>query len=59
MSTDPSDSVPDPARPSPGATGEAPPSTAPGASDDHVPDADADAAEPAPHEHLPHRSDDN
>jgi len=57
MSTDPSDPVPDPARPSPGATGEAPPSTAPVSSDDQVPDADA--AEPAPHEHLPARSDDN
>ena len=57
MSTDPSDTVPDPARPSPGATGDAPPSTAPVSSDDHVPDADA--AEPAPHEHLPPRSDDN
>ena len=52
MSTDPSDTVPDPARPSPGATGEAPPRTAPVSSDDHVPDADA--AEPAPP-----RSDDN
>lgn len=57
MSTDPSDTVPDPARPSPGATGETPPSTAPVSSDDGVPDADA--AEPAPREHLPPRSDDN
>ena len=41
MSTDPSDTVPNAARPLPGSTGDAPPSTAPVASDDHVPDADA------------------
>ncbi|MFM0527405.1 hypothetical protein PQR11_20820 [Paraburkholderia strydomiana] len=49
--------LPDPGRPSPGTTDEALPSTAPICSDDHVPDADA--AEPAPHEHIPPRSDDN
>ncbi len=47
MSTDRSDTVPDPARPSPGATGEAPPSTAPVSSDDHVHDADARRARSA------------
>lgn len=57
MSTDASDTASNPARPSPGAAGETPPSTPLVSSDDLVPDADA--AEPAPHEHLPSRSDDN